>query len=83
MAWGMGIFRLYQDGVNIGSTLEMLTKWEHVQSWHNVISLKIVEGDKRILMVNGEPFHIVWRVFHKMVRSWQFGGRWFGSRRVH
>ena len=23
---GMGIFRLYQDGVNIGSTLEMLTE---------------------------------------------------------
>jgi glutathione synthase len=35
---------------------------------------EIVEGDKRILMINGEPFLIAWRVFLKMVKCvgiWQ------------
>ncbi|ENU33450.1 glutathione synthase [Acinetobacter parvus] len=52
---GMGIFRLYQDGVNIGSTLEMLTEMGTCPIMAQRYIPEIVEGDKRILMVNGEP----------------------------
>ena len=52
---GMGIFRLYQDGVNIGSTLEMLTEMGARPIMAQRYIPEIVEGDKRILMVNGEP----------------------------
>lgn len=52
---GMGIFRLYQDGVNIGSTLEMLTELGTRPIMAQRYIPEIVEGDKRILMVNGEP----------------------------
>ena len=38
---GMGIFRLYQDGVNIGSTLEMLTELGTRPPWLSVIFLKL------------------------------------------
>ena len=52
---GTGIFRLYQDGVNIGSTLEMLTELGTRPIMAQRYIPEIVEGDKRILMVNGEP----------------------------
>ena len=52
---GMGIFRLYQDGVNIGSTLEMLTEMGTRPIMAQRYIPEIVDGDKRILMVNGEP----------------------------
>jgi len=52
---GMGIFRLYQDGVNIGSTLEMLTEMGIRPIMAQRYIPEIVEGDKRILLVNGEP----------------------------
>ena len=52
---GMGIFRLYQDGVNIGSTLEMLTEMGTRPIMAQRYIPEIVEGDKRILLVNGEP----------------------------
>lgn len=52
---GMGIFRLFQDGVNIGSTLELLTQNGQQPIMAQRYIPEIVEGDKRILMVNGEP----------------------------
>jgi glutathione synthase len=52
---GTGIFRLYQDGVNIGATLEMLTEMGTCPIMAQRYIPEIVEGDKRILMVNGEP----------------------------
>lgn len=52
---GMGIFRLYQDGANIGSTLEMLTQLGTLPIMAQRYIPEIVEGDKRILMINGEP----------------------------
>ncbi|MHA3060352.1 glutathione synthase [Acinetobacter sp. ANC 4636] len=51
---GMGIFRLFQDGVNIGSTLELLTQNGQQPIMAQRYIPEIVEGDKRILMVNGE-----------------------------
>ncbi|KQK46415.1 glutathione synthetase [Acinetobacter baumannii] len=44
---GMGIFRLYQDGVNIGSTLEMLTELGTRPIMAQRYIPEIVEGDKR------------------------------------
>ncbi len=52
---GTGIFRLYQDGINIGSTIEMLTNNGTQPIMAQRYIPEIVEGDKRILMINGEP----------------------------
>lgn len=52
---GMGIFRLYHDGVNIGSTLEVLTQNGTQPIMAQRYIPEIVDGDKRILMINGEP----------------------------
>lgn len=52
---GMGIFRLYYDGVNIGSTLEVLTQNGTQPIMAQRYIPEIVDGDKRILMINGEP----------------------------
>jgi glutathione synthase len=51
---GMGIFRLTADGANIGSTLELLTQNGHVPIMAQRYIPQIVDGDKRILMINGE-----------------------------
>lgn len=51
---GTGIFRLYQDGINIGSTIEMLTNNSTQPIMAQRYIPEIVEGDKRILMINGE-----------------------------
>lgn len=52
---GMGIFRLYKDGVNIGSTLEMLTDMGQRPIMAQRYIPEIVNGDKRILMIGGKP----------------------------
>ncbi|MCJ8147244.1 glutathione synthase [Acinetobacter sp. A3.8] len=52
---GMGIFRLTADGANIGSTLEMLTENGKLPIMSQRYIPEIVDGDKRILMINGEP----------------------------
>ncbi|WP_180030992.1 MULTISPECIES: glutathione synthase [unclassified Acinetobacter] len=52
---GTGIFRLYQDGINIGSTIEILTNNGNQPIMAQRYIPEIVEGDKRILMINGEP----------------------------
>ncbi|KAA8733149.1 glutathione synthase [Acinetobacter qingfengensis] len=52
---GMGIFRLSANGVNIGSTLEILTQNGQQPIMAQRYIPEIVDGDKRILMVNGEP----------------------------
>ncbi|MDQ8934246.1 glutathione synthase [Acinetobacter rudis] len=51
---GMGIFRLHSQGVNIGSTLEMLTQNGSLPIMAQRYIPEIVDGDKRILMINGE-----------------------------
>ncbi|MDO4222788.1 MAG: glutathione synthase [Acinetobacter sp.] len=52
---GMGIFRLFKDGVNIGSTLEVLTQNGQLPIMAQRYIPEIVDGDKRILMINGKP----------------------------
>lgn len=52
---GTGIFRLNHQGVNIGSTLEMLTQNGTLPIMAQRYIPEIVDGDKRILMINGEP----------------------------
>jgi glutathione synthase len=52
---GAGIFRLQTGSPNVGSTLEMLTG---LGQWPIMVQKyipAIVDGDKRILMINGEP----------------------------
>ena len=52
---GMGIFRLKPDEVNVGAILEMLGKngTETLMVQRYVPEIK--QGDKRILIINGEP----------------------------
>lgn len=52
---GTGIFRLTATGANIGATLEMLTLNATQPIMAQRYIPEIVEGDKRILMINGEP----------------------------
>ena len=52
---GTGIFRLTSDGINIGSTLEMLTQMGTQPIMAQRYIPEIVDGDKRILMINGQP----------------------------
>lgn len=52
---GMGIFRLFKDGVNIGSTIEMLTEMGQRPIMAQRYIPEIVDGDKRILMIGGKP----------------------------
>ncbi|KAK0361401.1 hypothetical protein LTR94_023498 [Friedmanniomyces endolithicus] len=49
------IVKPLDDGVNIGSTLEMLTEMGTRPIMAQRYIPEIVEGDKRILLVNGEP----------------------------
>ncbi|MEC7121121.1 MAG: glutathione synthase [Pseudomonadota bacterium] len=52
---GSGIFRLQTGSPNIGATLEMLTDLGRQPIMAQRYIPDIVDGDKRILMVNGEP----------------------------
>lgn len=51
---GTGIFRLTANGINIGSTLEMLTQMGTQPIMAQRYIPEIVDGDKRILMINGQ-----------------------------
>ncbi|MGB0957145.1 MAG: glutathione synthase [Litorivicinus sp.] len=52
---GRGIFRIGADGMNLGAVIESLTD----SGRHSIMAQQylpaIVDGDKRILMINGEP----------------------------
>lgn len=52
---GSGIFRLQTDVPNVGSTLEMLTSLGQLPIMAQKYIPEIVDGDKRILLINGEP----------------------------
>ena len=52
---GSGIFRLQTGSPNVGATLEMLTDLGRLPIMAQRYIPEIVDGDKRILLVNGEP----------------------------
>ncbi len=52
---GMGIFRVGPDGLNLGSIVETLNKGGSTTVMAQRYLTEIVEGDKRILLVGGEP----------------------------
>lgn len=52
---GTGIFRLIAGGPNIGATLESLTLNSRLPIMAQRYIPEISNGDKRILMINGEP----------------------------
>lgn len=52
---GSGIFRLRKDDPNIFSILETLTRFETQTIMVQRYIQEIVKGDKRILIINGEP----------------------------
>lgn len=52
---GMGIFRLTKDSPNIGATLELLTQMGDLPVMAQTFIPAITDGDKRILIVAGEP----------------------------
>ena len=52
---GAGIFRVKEDGNNLGAILETLTDFGRNTIMAQRYLPAIVEGDKRILMINGEP----------------------------
>ena len=52
---GMGIFRMREDEVNVGAILEMLSKDGAETLMVQRYIPEIAAGDKRILIINGEP----------------------------
>lgn len=52
---GMGIFRVGPDGLNLGSIVETLNQQGTVTLMVQKYLPEIVEGDKRILVIGGEP----------------------------
>lgn len=52
---GMGIFRMREDEVNVGAILETLSKNGAETLMVQRYVPEIVAGDKRILIINGEP----------------------------
>ena len=52
---GMGIFRIADNGLNLGAIIETLTHNGRRMIMAQRYLPQIVDGDKRILMVNGEP----------------------------
>lgn len=52
---GTGIFRLQRGGLNIGATLETLTRDGSLPIMAQRFIPEIVRGDKRILLIDGEP----------------------------
>ncbi|MCV6611865.1 MAG: glutathione synthase [Amphritea sp.] len=52
---GTSIFRIQEEGVNLGVIIETLTKMGTETIMAQKYLPEIVDGDKRILLVNGEP----------------------------
>ena len=52
---GTSIFRLQQDDLNTGVIIETLTRYGQRQIMAQRFIPEISEGDKRILLINGEP----------------------------
>ena len=52
---GASIFRVQSESANIGVIIETLTKHESVFAMAQQYMTEISKGDKRVLMVNGEP----------------------------
>jgi glutathione synthase len=52
---GSSIYRIKEDGLNLGVVIETLTKFGQETIMAQRYIPEIVEGDKRILMINGEP----------------------------
>jgi glutathione synthase len=52
---GMGIFRVGPDGLNLGSIVETLNKHGTQTVMVQQYLRQIVDGDKRILLIGGEP----------------------------
>ena len=52
---GMGIFRVGPDGLNLGSITETLNRHGAQSLMVQKFLPEIVDGDKRVLLINGEP----------------------------
>jgi glutathione synthase len=52
---GMGIFRVREDGLNLGSIVETLNRHGTQTVMVQQFLPQIAEGDKRILLIGGEP----------------------------
>jgi len=52
---GSSIFRIKEDDVNVGVIIETLTNYGQQYAMVQEYMPEIVDGDKRILIVNGEP----------------------------
>lgn len=52
---GTSIFRIQEEGVNLGVIIETLTKFGQETIMAQKFLPEIVDGDKRILLIDGEP----------------------------
>jgi len=56
---GQGIFHINEDGKNLGSVIEMLSKNGKKLIMLQQFRPEIIDGDRRILVLNGEPHRTV------------------------
>ncbi|MDB1144922.1 MAG: glutathione synthase [Alcaligenaceae bacterium] len=56
---GSGVFRIQREGMNVGAILETLTEHGQTPIMVQRYIPEITQGDKRILMINGEPMPYV------------------------
>ena len=52
---GMGIFRVREDGLNLGSIIDTLNDGGRRTAMVQKFLPEIAQGDKRVLIINGEP----------------------------
>ena len=59
---GQGVVRVAKDAPGLEALLELITNQEHLPVMMQMFLPKVVEGDKRILIVNGEPLGAINRI---------------------
>ena len=65
---GMGIFRVGPDGLNLGSITETLNRGGAQSLMVQKFLPEITQGDKRVLIIGGQPVPFAWRVFLRAVK---------------
>ncbi len=59
---GQGVIRIAKEAAGLDALLELITAQEHMPVMMQKFLPKVIEGDKRILLVNGEPLGAINRL---------------------
>jgi glutathione synthase len=65
---GMGVFRVGADGLNLASIVETLGENGARTLMVQRFLPEIARGDKRVLLIGGELFPMLWLAFHRVAK---------------